>query len=107
MNTRPIDEPIKIVSIDMSKYANIIQMGASFATTIAQDGVSIVQIGLVMGIVGAFSYFLLFFLGLLMGILTSTLSYTAALDIMVVTFEAVLFGVAIVMKETQPRHAEV
>jgi sugar phosphate permease len=75
--------------------------------TIAQDGVSTAQIGLATGIVGASSYFLSFFSGPLMGILTSTLGYAAALDIMVVTFEAVLFGVAIVMKETQPRHAEV
>lgn len=75
--------------------------------TIAQDGVSTAQIGLATGIVGASSYFLSFFSGPLMGFLTSTLGYAAALDIMVVTFEAVLFGVAIVMKETQPRHAEV
>ena len=49
--------------------------------TIAQDGVSRQQIGLATGIVGASSYFLSFFSGLLMGFLTSTLGHAAALDI--------------------------
>ena len=71
--------------------------------TIAQDGVSRQQIGLATGIVGASSYFLSFFSGLLMGFLTSTLGHAAALDIIVVAFEAVLVVVAFFMKETQHR----
>ena len=71
--------------------------------TIAQDGVSRQQIGLATGIVGASSYFLSFFSGPLMGFLTSTLGHAAALDIIVVAFEAVLVVVAFFMKETQHR----
>ena len=72
--------------------------------TIAQDGVSTSQIGLATGIVGASSYFLSFFSGPLMGFLTTTLGHVAALDIIVVAFEACLFIVALLMKETQNRH---
>lgn len=74
--------------------------------TIAQDGVSRQQIGLATGIVGASSYFLSFFSGPLMGFLTSTLGHAAALDIIVVAFEAVLVVVAFFMKETQHRGEE-
>ncbi len=73
--------------------------------TIAQDGVSSQQIGLATGIVGASSYFLSFFSGPLMGFLTNTLGHAAALDIIVVAFEAVLVIVAIFMKETQHHNA--
>ena len=73
--------------------------------TIAQDGVSPQQIGLATGIVGASSYFLSFFSGPLMGFLTNTLGHAAALDIIVVAFEAVLVIIAIFMKETQHRNA--
>lgn len=74
--------------------------------TIAQDGVSHQQIGLATGIVGASSYFLSFFSGPLMGFLTSTLGHAAALDIIVIAFEAVLVVVAFFMKETQHRGQE-
>jgi sugar phosphate permease len=71
--------------------------------TIGQDGVSPAQIGLATGIVGASSYFLSFFSGPLMGYLTKTCGYLMALDIVVVAFEALLFIVAIIMKETQKK----
>ena len=69
--------------------------------TIAQDGVSQKQIGLATGLVGASSYFLSFFSGPFMGWLTSTWGHMIALDIVVVTFEAILVIVAFIMKETQ------
>lgn len=71
--------------------------------TIAQDGVPHAQIGMATGIVGASSYFLSFFSGPLMGFLTKTLGNTAALDIIVVAFEALLVIVAICMNETQKK----
>ena len=74
--------------------------------TIAQDGVSPQQIGLATGIVGASSYFLSFFSGPLMGFLTSTLGHMAALDIIVVAFEACLFVVALLMKDTQNKQID-
>ena len=75
--------------------------------TIAQDGVSHKQIGLATGLVGASSYFLSFFSGPFMGWLTSTWGHMIALDIVVVTFEAVLVVVAIIMKETQKKHSTI
>ena len=72
--------------------------------TIAQDGVSQKQIGLATGLVGASSYFLSFFSGPFMGWLTSTWGHMIALDIVVVTFEAILVIVAFIMKETQNKH---
>ncbi|MEN6411346.1 MAG: MFS transporter [Veillonellales bacterium] len=71
--------------------------------TIAQDGVKPHQIGLATGIVGASSYFLSFFSGPLMGYLTKAYGYLAALDIVVVAFEAILIVIAICMVETQKR----
>ena len=59
------------------------------------------QIGLATGIIGASSYFLSFFSGPLMGYLTKAYGYLMALDIVVVTFEAILIVVAFMMKETQ------
>ncbi len=41
-----------------------------------------------------------------MGFLTTTLGHVAALDIIVVAFEACLFVVALLMKETKNRHVE-
>lgn len=72
--------------------------------TIAQDGVSHAQIGLATGFVGASAYFLSFFSGPLMGGLTGAFGHAAALDIIVVGFEAVLVVVALMMKETQGLH---
>ena len=71
--------------------------------TIGQDGVKPHQIGLATGIVGASSYFLSFFSGPLMGYLTKAYGYLAALDIVVVAFEAILVVIAIVMVETQKK----
>ncbi|MEN6566416.1 MAG: MFS transporter [Veillonellales bacterium] len=71
--------------------------------TIAQDGVKPHQIGLATGIVGASSYFLSFFSGPLMGYLTKAYGYLAALDIVVVAFEAILIVIAVCMVETQKR----
>lgn len=69
--------------------------------TVGQDGVKPHQIGLATGIIGASSYFLSFFSGPLMGYLTKAYGYLMALDIVVVTFEAILIVVAFMMKETQ------
>lgn len=71
--------------------------------TIGQDGVQPYQIGLATGIIGASSYFLSFFSGPLMGYLTKVYGYLAALDIVVVAFEAVLVVIAIFMVETQKK----
>ena len=58
---------------------------------------------LIVGFKSKYTDILSFFSGPLMGFLTSTLGHAAALDIIVVAFEAVLVVVAFFMKETQHR----